>query len=379
MTRQPIYLDYNATTPVAPEVLEAMLPYLREHFGNPSSAHAYGVAPQEAIARGRGAVADLLQADSGAIVFTSGGTESNNLAIEGVVRAGDGRRNHLITSSVEHPAVLEVFQSLKSRGYRVSILPVDEHGRVRPLDLEREIEPQTLLVSVMHANNEVGTIQPIRELAEIAHREGALMHTDAAQSVGKIAVDVNALGVDLLTVAGHKLYAPKGVGALFVRPGVRLAPVTHGATQEGSLRPGTEAVAQIAALGEAARLASRNLPAETDRLRSLRDRLEAGLRRRMSEDAVRVNGHPEQRLPNTLSISFRGVQADVLLSNLATRVAASAGSACHAHDVRLSPVLRAMAVDPEWGMGTLRLSVGRYTTEEEVDTASEIIVSNLVP
>lgn len=375
---RPIYLDYNATTPVAPEVIEAMLPYLREHFGNPSSAHPYGHAAREVVERARRAVGDLLHADSDTIVFTGSGTESNNLAIEGVARTSHGERRHIITSAIEHPAVTEVCRWLGKQDFRVTTLPVDEYGWVRPEDLEREIGEETLLVSVMHANNEVGTIQPIADLAEIAHRHGALMHTDAAQAVGKIRVDVDALGVDLLTVAGHKLYAPKGVGALFVRPGVRIEPVLHGAGHERGLRPGTEAVAQIAGLAAAAQLVARELITETNHLRSRRDGLEAGLRRELGDQVVRVNGHPEQRLPNTLSVSFRGVRADALLASIAERVAASAGSACHAQDVRLSPVLSAMGVEREWGMGTLRLSVGRYTTDEEVDEALRVISAGVL-
>ncbi len=374
---EPIYLDYNATTPVAPEVVGAMLPYLGEHFGNPSSAHAFGSAARRAVDEARAAVAELLNAEAGAVVFTSGGTESNNLAIQGAARANGSGRRHLVTSSVEHPAVTQVFRWLATRGYRVSVLPVDASGRVHPEDLEREIGPETLLVSVMHANNEVGTIQPIAELAEVAHRHGALMHTDAAQSVGKIPVDVEALHVDLLTVAGHKLYAPKGVGALFVRPGVALAPLMHGALHEGGRRPGTEAVHQVVGLGAAARLAGRDLPGTAARLRALRDRLEAGLRRTAGGEGMQRNGHPGERLPNTLSVSFRGVRADALLAAIGERVAASAGSACHADDVRLSPVLRAMGVDPEWGMGTLRLSVGRPTTEEEVDEAASAVAAGV--
>ena len=373
----PIYLDYNATTPVAPEAVEAMLPYLREHFGNPSSAHPFGMAARAAVENARQAVGGLLNAGAGAILFTGGGTESNNLAIEGVARAGRSDRRHLVTSAVEHPSVLEVFGWLASQGFRVSTLPVNEHGMVRPEDLEREIGPETLLVSVMHANNEVGTIQPIAELAGIAHRNGALMHTDAAQSIGKIPVDVEALDVDLLTLAGHKLYAPKGVGALFVRPGVRLAPVLHGASHERGLRPGTEAVAQVVALAEAARLATRAVTTESTQLRALRDRLETGLRHELGQASMRANGDPQQRLPNTLSVSFRGVKADALLASIADQVAASAGSACHAQDVRLSPVLHAMGVAPEWGMGTLRLSVGRYTTASEIDQAVQVIAAGI--
>jgi cysteine desulfurase len=369
----PIYLDYNATTPVAPEVIEAMLPFLGERFGNASSTHAFGVATRDALEQSRRAVAHVLHADPAAIVFTSGGTESNNLAIEGVVRANRQRGNHIITSAIEHPSVSEVFQCLKKQGMRVSVLPVDGYGRVRAADLEREIRSDTLLVSVMHANNEVGTIQPIAELAAICHRQGVLMHTDAAQSVGKIPVDVDALGVDLLTVAGHKFYAPKGVGALFVRQNVRLAPVLHGAAHERGIRPGTEAVHQIVALGEAARLATRDLSAQSERCRSLRDQLEDRLLLELGEDAVRINGQREQRLPNTSSVSFRGVVADALLASIAPRVAASAGSACHAHDVRLSPVLTAMGIELDWGMGTLRLSVGRPTTESDMHEAAIVI------
>jgi cysteine desulfurase len=375
MSMRPIYLDYNATTPVAPEVVDAMLPYLREHFGNPSSAHSYGAAARDAVERSRQGIATALNASAEGILFTSGGTESNNLAIEGVVRASVDGRRHVITSSVEHPAVLEVVRWLEQQGVRVSLLPVDEHGRVRLDDLERAIGPDTLLVSVMHANNEVGTLQPIAELAAIAHRYGALMHTDAAQSVGKIPVDVAALGVDLLTVVGHKVYAPKGVGALYVRPGVRIEPVLRGPGHERGLRPGTEAVAQIVALAEAVRIAAQHLDAEAPRLRALRDRLAAGLRSEIGHTNVRCNGHPDVRLPNTLSISFHGVQADRLLASIASGVAASAGSACHAHDVQISPVLRAMGIAPEWAMGTLRLSLGRYTTEGEIEEAIRLIAS----
>ena len=372
---RPIYLDYNATTPVAPEVVEAMLPALREHFGNPSSAHAYGAAAAAIVEGARRDVAALLGAEPADILFTSGGTESNNLAIEGVARAGGARRRHIVTSAVEHPAVTEVCRWLAGQGFRVSTLRVDEYGMVSPADLEREIGPDTLLVSIMHANNEVGTIQPIAELAEIAHRHGALMHTDAAQSVGKVPVEVADLGVDLLSVAGHKVYAPKGVGALYVRPGVELAPVLHGAGHEGGHRPGTEAVAQVAGLAAAARLARSSLASTTEHLRSMRDRLEQRLLRELGEEVARRNGHPEHRLPNTASISFRDVAADALLASISDRVAASAGSACHAHDVRLSPVLLAMGIDPEWGMGTLRLSVGRYTTKEEVQEAAGVIAA----
>jgi cysteine desulfurase len=375
---QPIYLDYNATTPVAPEVVDAMLPYLREHFGNASSAHVYGSRAHDAVERARRVVGELLDTDAESIAFTAGGTESNNLAIEGVWRAhraNGGLRNHIVISAVEHPAVLEVARWLEGQGARISILPVNAHGQVDGADLERVIGSDTLLVSVMQANNEVGTLQPIAELAAIAHRHGAWMHSDAAQSVGKVSVDVEVLGVDLLTIAGHKLYAPEGIGALYVRRGVPIAPVLHGASHERGIRPGTEPVAQIVALARAAQLVGNGLADEATRLRRLRDRLETELRQALGDEAVRRNGHPEVRLPNTLSVSFRGVRAESLLSVIAADVAASAGSACHAHEIRLSPVLRAMGVAPEWGMGTIRLSIGRYTTADEIDIAARAIVA----
>lgn len=377
---QPIYLDYNATTPVAPEVVDAMLPYLREHFGNASSAHAFGGAAHNSVERARDVIGGLLNAEPAGIVFTASGTESNNLAIEGLWRAhraNGGMRNHIIVSAVEHPAVLEVVRWLEQLGARISILPVDAHGRVDAADLEREIGPDTLLVSVMHANNEVGTLQPIAQLAAIAHQHGAWMHTDAAQTIGKVSVDVAALGVDLLTIVGHKLYAPKGIGALYVRPGVPIAPVLHGASHERGIRPGTEAVAQIAALGRAVELVCDGLSEEASRLRELRDRMERRLHRSLGNEVVRRNGHAEARLPNTLSVSFRGVRADALLSCIAADVAVSTGAACHAHEIRLSPVLCAMGITPEWGMGTLRLSLGRYTTADDIDVGARAIAAGV--
>lgn len=375
----PIFLDYNSTTPVAPEVVDSMLPYLREHFGNPSSRHVYGVVAREAVDAAREAVGGLIGANGQDLLFTSGGTESNNLALAGVVRGGRNGRDHIVTSAVEHPAVREPLARLARDGIRVTTLPVDEQARVDPADLERVIGSDTLLVTVMHANNEVGTLQPISELAEIAHAHGALLHTDAAQSVGKVPVDVTELAADLLTIAGHKMYAPKGVGALYVRPGIPLQPILHGAGHERGLRPGTEAVAQIVALGAAARLAHSLLPEEGTRLQELRDRLEDRLHRELGADRIRTNGHPVHRLPNTLNVSIRGCRGDALLETVGDRVAASAGSACHAHEVRLSPVLEAMGTDPEWGMGTLRLSVGRYTTEHEVDQAADVVAKAVGP
>lgn len=370
---QPIYLDYNATTPVAREVAEAMTPFLYEHFGNPSSSHPYGVVAKRAVETARAQVAALLGCRVGEVAFTSGGTESNNYAIKGAALARRERGNHIITSAVEHPAVIEVCKWFETQGFRITYLPVDALGKVHPDDLERAVTAETILVSVMHANNEVGTIQPIAALAEIAHRAGALMHTDAAQSLGKIAVNVDELGVDLLSIAGHKLYAPKGIGALYVRSGTDLILHLHGAGQEAGRRPGTENVLEIVGLGKACELAQRDLEKNAAHFRTMRDRLHQALLDELGEDAVRLNGHPEERLPNTLSLSFRGVEANTLLSEVGERVAASAGAACHADQVDVSAVLQAMQVPIEWAMGTVRFSVGRGTTREEIDQAVEIV------
>ena len=374
MTTQPIYLDYNATTPIDRRVAEAMAPYLYEHFGNPSSAHPYGVQAKRAVERARAQVAALLDCQPAEIIFTSGGSESNNSAIKGVAAAYRERGNHVITSAVEHPAVLEPCQWLESQGYRVTVLPVDEYGMVDPADIERAITPGTILVTIMHANNEVGTIQPIAEIATIAHRHGALMHTDAAQSVGKMGVRVAELGVDLLSVAGHKLYAPKGVGALYVRSGVRLAKFVHGADHEANRRAGTENVLEIVGLGQAAEIAGRDLSRNAAHTRAMRERLWAGLTGELDTPGLlRLNGHPDERLPNTLSVSFRAIEANTLLSEIGEQVAASAGAACHADQVDVSTVLQAMQVPLEYAMGTVRFSVGTMTTAGEIDRAVEVV------
>ncbi len=369
----PIYLDYNATTPIAREVADAMAPYLYEHFGNPSSPYAYGVATKQAVEAARAQVAGLMGSDQSEIIFTSCATESNNYAIKGVALAGRENGNHIITSAVEHPAVVEVCRWLEGQGFRITVLPVDQYGLVDPADLERAITPETLLVTVMHANNEVGTIQPVAELAAIAHRHGALMHTDAAQSLGKIPVNVEALGVDLLSVAGHKLYAPKGIGVLYVRSGVTLAPLIHGAGQEGGRRPGTENVLLVVGLGRACAIAGRDLDANTAHFKAMRDRLHEGLVHALGDEAVRLNGPLDERLPNTLNVSFRGVEANTLLSEIAEEVAASAGAACHADEVNISTVIQAMQVPVEWAMGTVRFSVGRGTTAEQIDRTVEVV------
>lgn len=362
----PIYLDYNATTPVDPQVAQAMLPYIHEHFGNPSSSHVYGVRAKGAVDEARLRVAHLLRCRTEEVVFTSGGTEANNYAIKGVVGAFKDRGNHIITSSVEHPAVIEVCRYLVGQGCTVTYLPVDQYGLVDPQQVRDAITPRTVLVTIMHANNEVGTIEPIREISDIAHEHGVLMHADCAQSVGKVPVTVDDLGVDLLSIAGHKLYAPKGIGALYVRNGVRLEKLIHGASHEMHWRAGTENVIEIVGLGRACQLIQQNLPAYSDHMLRMRDRLEKGLQADFSD--VRINGHPAMRLPNTCSISFPRLEANTVLSQL-DNVAASAGAACHSDRVEVSSVLEAMEVPLEYAMGTIRLSVGRYTTTEEIDRA----------
>lgn len=375
MQREPIYLDYNATTPIDPRVVEAMEPYLYGRFGNPSSMHPYGVQARQAVENARSQVAELLACSTTEVVFTSGGSEANNMAIKGVAVAYRERGVHILTSAVEHPSVLEPCRYLQGQGYRVTVLPVDEFGRVDPAGVERALTPDTILVSIMHANNEVGTIQPIREIADIAHRHGVLVHTDAAQSVGKILVHVDDLGVDLLSVAGHKFYGPKGVGVLYVRSGIELTKFLHGADHEAGRRAGTENVLEIVGLGKAAEIAGRDFKRINTHFRTIRDQLWDGLKTKLdSPDLLRLNGHPEERLPNTLSVSFRSVEANTLLFEVGEQVAASAGAACHAENVEISPVLEAMGIPVEYAMGTVRFSVGKMTTAEEVDQAIEVLV-----
>ena len=368
-----VYLDCNATTPVAPEVVAAMLPFLHEHFGNPSSAHACADAPRRAMAAARENTARMIGAQAAEIVFAGSATEANNLAILGVARAWGNARRHAVISAVEHPSVSESARRLQELGGSVTVVPVDEYGRVAPGDAAAALRSDTGLVSIMHANNEVGTIQPIAEIAALAHRRGALMHTDAAQSAGKVALDVEVLGVDLLTLAGHKFYAPKGIGALYVRAGTPISAVLAGAGQERGLRPGTENVAQIVALGTAARLARERLPVAHAHLRALRDRLHAQLLQEIPELAL--NGHPEQRLPNTLNVSFPGISGAVLLQRVADRVAAATGSACHAGDAAPSGVLGAMGLPGARVAGAVRLSVGRYTREDDIDVAAAALIA----
>ena len=370
-----IYLDYNASTPVDPAVAAAMRPFLEDHFGNPSSGHWAASGASAALERARSQVADLLGAESDEIVFTSGGSEANNLALKGVAWALKDKGNHIITSAVEHPAIVGPCRFLEQQGFAVTIVPVDRFGRIDPDDVARAITPRTILISIMHANNEVGTVQPIAEVGRIARAHGVLLHTDAAQSVGKIATDVNALGVDLLTIAGHKVYAPKGVGALYVRGGTPLEPLIHGAGHEGGRRAGTESALLAVGLGTACALARDLAPMQ--QVRALRDRFWQKLQDAFGNRIV-LNGHPEQRLPNTLNVSFLGRVGAEVLARL-DGVAASTGSACHTGHVELSPVLRAMQVAPEVGMGAIRFSLGRGTTDEEVDSVAARLASLLAP
>ena len=364
-----IYLDYNASTPLAPEVVEAMRPYLADHFGNPSSSRWAGRPARAAVERAREEVAGLLGAAPGEIVFTSGGTEANNHAIKGVFFRARVQAPHVITTSIEHPAVVEPCRFLERLGARVTCLPVDAHARVDPDDVRRAITPETVLITVMHANNEVGTIEPIAEIGRIAREHGIRFHTDAAQSAGKVPVDVDALGVDLLSVAGHKLYAPKGVGALYVRDGIDLEPLLHGAGHESGRRAGTENVLLDVALGEACRLARLDPCAE--RLRARRDRFWDLLLGAFGEK-VRLNGHPTERLPNTLNVSFPGRVGAEILARL-DGVAASTGSACHEGAHSMSPVLAAMGLESRAGLGAIRFSLGRATRPEEIEEAVDLL------
>jgi cysteine desulfurase len=363
-----IYLDFNATTPIAAEVAAAITGSLAEPFGNPSSGHWAGLPAHAAVENAREQVSRLLHCSPEEVVFTGTGSEANNLALKGVYFA-HGRNAHIVTTSIEHPAIHNPCQFLERLGASVTYVPVDRFGRVDPDDVARAITPGTFLISVMHANNEVGTVQPISEISRIAREHGVLLHTDAAQSVGKIATRVDELGVDMLSLAGHKLYAPKGVGALYVRKGVRLEPLIHGAGHESGRRAGTENIVLDVALGVACELAQKWV--ESDSIRRLRDLFWDLLQSRLGERIV-LNGHPTERLPNTLNISFVGrIGSDIL--NRLPNLAASTGSACHSGSVELSPVLKAMRVPPESGMGAIRFSLGRTTTEQEIEQTVELL------
>lgn len=371
---KPIYLDYNATTPVDPEVTEYMIPVLREFFGNPSSNHWYGTESRKIIEKARKQLAELLNCEAYEILFTSGGTESNNLAIRGIAQELKHKGNHIITSQIEHPAVLEVCKNLEKEGFEISYLPCDAQGMVDPEEVRNNIKRNTILISIMHANNEIGSIQNISEIASIAKDQNIIVHTDAAQSVGKISIDLQKMKVDLLSVAGHKFYGPKGVGALFIRNGIRLKKIMEGANHEQNIRPGTENVPEIAGLGKAAEVALRDFKENTKRMKNSRDHLWESIHTSIPS-AVR-NGHPVHVLPNTLSVSFPGIDATTLLSSL-SGVAASAGAACHADEVSLSHVLQALNLPLETAMGTIRLSTGKNTTQEDIDLAAKYIIKEV--
>ncbi|HKL58065.1 MAG TPA: cysteine desulfurase family protein, partial [Sphaerochaeta sp.] len=356
-------LDYNATTPIDAEVATAMLPFLYGHFGNPSSTHSLGLAAKAAVEQARAQVASLIHCTPDEILFTSGGSESNNMVLKGVAHTYKQKGNHIITSQIEHPAILKPCAYLEDLGYEVSYVPVDKFGMVDPSDIERHITERTILVTIMHSNNEVGTLQPIEEIGRICKQRGVLFHTDASQSVGKIPLDVQALGVDFLTIAGHKLYAPKGVGALYMRAGLHVEPLIHGAGHESGRRAGTENILLEVGLGKACEVAQAAICNSSVAV------LTTYFSSRLMESfgqTIHLNGHPEKKLPNTLNISFIGYDGHKVLDGLSD-VAASTGSACHAGTTTISPVLAAMGVSEAVGRGAVRFSLGRHTTREEID------------
>ncbi len=367
-----IYLDYAATTPMYPEVVKAMLPYFTDAFGNPSSLHSYGQESKGAIEEARVKIADLIGARSEEIVFTSGGTEADNFALKGVAYANEPKGNHIITSSIEHHAVIETCKFLEKRGFRVTYLPVDEYGLVDPGNVKKAINGKTILISVMHANNEMGTIEPIAEIGRIAREAGIYFHTDAAQTVGHIPVDVNELGVDLLSMSAHKLYGPKGVGALYIRKGTKLIPFMHGGEQEGRRRASTENVPGVVGFSKAVELAQQEMSQEAKRLAYLRDQFIKGLLERI--DHTRLNGHPLMRLPNNVNVSVDFVEGESMLLNLDLEgICASTGSACSSSSLEPSHVLLAMGLSHEQAHGSLRFSLGKWTTEEEIGRTLEVL------
>ena len=364
-----IYLDYNATTPIDKSVADAMLSYIQTNFGNPSSSHEFGITAKRAVEAAREQVANLVGAKPSEIIFTSGGSESNNTVIKGVAHSFRSKGNHIITSQIEHPAVLNPCRFLEKNGYEITYIPVDRYGSVLPSDIEKAITSKTILVTIMHANNETGTIQPISDISTICRKKGVLFHTDAAQTVGKIPSPVGELGVDFLSIAGHKLYAPKGIGALYIRDSISIEPLIHGASHENGRRAGTENVIFDVGLGHACQLAQTLLHDNT--VRDLTNRFYRELQV-LFGNRIRLNGHPENRLPNTLYISFLGYQSDAVHKALA-HVAISTGSACHSGATTISPVLKAMGVAPEEVGTIIRFSLGRLTTQNEID----VVLDNL--
>ncbi|MCD6390861.1 MAG: cysteine desulfurase NifS [Dehalococcoidia bacterium] len=367
-----IYLDHAATTPTHPEVVKAMLPYFTDVFGNPSSIYSYGQEAKGAIEEARTKVAELIGARSEEIIFTSGGTEADNHALKGVAYANERNGNHIITTAIEHHAVLEACKFLEGRGFIITYLPVDEYGLVDPQDVKKAITDKTILISVMHASNEVGTIEPISEIGKIAKEAEVYFHTDAVQTVGHIPLNVDDLSVDLLSISGHKFYGPKGIGALYVRKGVKLASLMHGGGQERRRRAGTENVPGIVGLGRAAEIASHEMSKEAERLACLRDKLIKGLEEKI--DNIRLNGHPRKRLPNNVDISVDFIEGEAMLLNLDLEgICASTGSACSSASLEPSHVLLALGVPPEQAHGSLRFTLGRENTEEDVERVLEAL------
>ena len=367
-----VYLDHNATTPVLPDVLEAMLPFQREAFGNPSSVHRFGRRARVAVDDARDAVADVLRAPASSVIFSSGGTEANNTIIKGVAQARRERGRHLVTSQIEHPAVLDACEALERQGYEVTYVPVDERGVVDPQAVRESLTDQTILVSVMLANNEIGALQPIADIAAVARERGVLMHTDAVQAFGKLPLSVDDLGVDFLSFSGHKVYAPKGIGGWYERSAATLQPLLHGGHQERGRRSGTENVPGIAALGKACVIACGDVAAEGERQRQLQQRLEHGIRERIGN--VRIQGEEAPRLPGTTNASFGGTEGEALMMSLDLQgVAISTGSACSSGSLEPSHVLRAMRVPPPYLHGALRFSMGRSTTADDIDYVLDIL------
>ena len=367
-----IYLDYTATTPTHPDVVKAMLPYFTDVFGNPSSIHSYGQEGKGAIEEARVKVAELIGAQDEEIVFTSGGTEADNFALKGVAYANEKKGNHIIASPIEHHAVMETCKFLEQRGFRVTFLPVDEYGLVDPDDVRRAITSETILISVMHANNEIGTIEPIAEIGKLAREAEICFHTDAVQTVGHIPVDVDEFGVDLLSLSAHKLCGPKGVGALYIRKGTKLTPFMHGGEQERRRRASTENIPGIVGLGKAVELVRQEMSEEAERLTLLRDRLIKGLMEQI--DHVHLNGHPRARLPNNVNVSIDFVEGESMVLNLDLEgICASTGSACSSASLEPSHVLLATGVLPEQAHGSLRLTLGRWTIEEDIQRVLEVL------
>jgi cysteine desulfurase len=367
-----IYLDHAATTPTHPEVVKAMLPYLTDAFGNPSSIYSYGQEAKGAVEVARAEVAEFIGARSEEIVFTSGGTEADNCALKGVAYASENKGNHIITTSIEHPAVLEACKFLEKRGFRITCLPVDKHGLVDPDDVRKAITNKTILVSVMHANNEVGTIEPLEQIGEVTHEAGVYFHTDAVQAVGHIPVNVHKLNVDLLSISAHKFYGPKGMGALYVRKGTRLVSFMHGGEQEKKHRAGTENVPAIVGMGKAVELARQEMDKQIERLADLRDKLIKGLMERI--DHIRLNGHPTRRLPNNVNVSVDFVEGESLLLNLDLEgICGSTGSACSSASLEPSHVLLALGLSPEQAHSSLRFTLGRENSEADAERVLDVL------